>query len=258
MKQNDMTLVEHIEELRKRLAIIVVFFLLALVGSFFLAGPLIEYLQFNDHAENLELNAFKITDPLRIYLQVMMVLSLIITSPVILYQLWAFVSPGLLDQERRATLSYIPFSVALFLSGIAFGYFILFPYAIGFMLQISDSLDIVETIGVTEYFTFLFQMTLPFGAVFQLPVLMLFLTRLGILTPMQMVKMRKYAYFILVVVAAFITPPDIFSHLMVTVPLLLLYEMSIVIARAGYRKFLRAEQQQIIEEQQEEAVLKRK
>ncbi|WP_088008889.1 twin-arginine translocase subunit TatC [Indiicoccus explosivorum] len=256
MKQNDMTLVEHIEELRKRLAIIVVFFLLALVVSFFLSGPLIEYLQFNDHAEDLELNAFKITDPLKIYLEVMLILAAVIISPVILYQVWAFVSPGLHENERKVTLSYIPFSMLLFLGGVAFGYFILFPYAIGFMLRISESLEIVETIGITEYFTFLFQMTLPFGAVFQLPVLMLFLTRLGVLTPMQMIQLRKYAYFILIVIAAFVTPPDIISHLMVTVPLLLLYEASIVIAKVGYRKHLKAEQQQIIEEQQE-AVPKR-
>jgi sec-independent protein translocase protein TatC len=251
MTQNEMTLVEHIGELRKRLTIIVVFFLFALILSFFLAEPLIRYLQFSEEARNLTLNAFKITDPLKIYMQVMFILALIMTSPLIMYQFWAFISPGLHDRERKATLSYIPFSVMLFLGGIAFAYLILFPYVIGFMLNISDNLAIQETIGINEYFQFLFQITLPFGFIFQLPVVMLFLTRLGIITPMMMVKYRKYAYLILITIAAFITPPDVVSHLLVTGPMLLLYEFSIVIAKVGYRKFLKAEQKQALEEQQE-------
>ncbi len=250
MTEKDMTLVEHIGELRKRLTIIVVFFVLALIGSFFIAQPLIEYLQYTEEARDLTLNAFKITDPLKIFMQVTMILALIITSPLIMYQFWAFISPGLLDKERRATLSYIPFSVLLFLGGIAFAYLILFPYVIGFMLNISDNMNIQETIGINEYFQFLFQITLPFGLIFQLPVLMLFLTRLGIITPMLMTKYRKYAYLGLVIIAAFITPPDIVSHMIVTLPLIILYEFSVLIAKVGYRKFLKAEQQHLIEEQE--------
>lgn len=205
-QQNEMTVVEHIGELRKRLTLIVVFFLLALIAGFFLAEPLIRYLQFSEEARNLTLNAFKITDPIKIYMQVMMILALIITSPLIMYQFWAFISPGLSERERKVTLGYIPFSLSLFIGGIAFSYLVLFPYVIGFMLNISENLDIQETIGINEYFQFLFQITLPFGFIFQLPVLMLFLTRLGILTPMMMTKYRKYAYLALVTIAAFITP----------------------------------------------------
>lgn len=179
-QQNEMTVVEHIGELRKRLTLIVVFFLFALIAGFFLAEPLIRYLQFSEEARNLTLNAFKITDPIKIYMQVMMILALIITSPLIMYQFWAFISPGLSDRERKVTLSYIPFSLSLFIGGLAFSYLVLFPYVIGFMLNISENLDIQETIGINEYFQFLFQITLPFGFIFQLPVLMLFLTRLGI------------------------------------------------------------------------------
>ncbi|RNF38940.1 twin-arginine translocase subunit TatC [Planococcus salinus] len=249
MNEKDMTLVEHISELRKRLTLIVVFFLFAILLSFFLAEPLIHYLQYTEEAKNLTLNAFKITDPIKVYMQVMMILALIITSPLIMYQFWAFISPGLHDKERKTTLSYIPFSLLLFVGGIAFSYLVLFPYVIGFMLNISDNLDIQETIGINEYFQFLFQITLPFGFIFQLPVLMLFLTRLGIITPMMMTKYRKYAYLILVIIAAFITPPDIISHLIVTLPLILLYEFSVSIAKIGYRKFLKAEQKQALEEQ---------
>lgn len=243
MSHNEMTIYEHIGELRKRLMFVVVFFMLAFIGSFFLAEPLIRYLQHADEAKELTMNAFRLTDPLKVYLEMMVFISLIITSPLILFQLWSFISPGLLERERTVTLSYIPISLMLFLSGLSFAYFVLFPYVVKFMMNLSMELNIQQVIGINEYFNFLFQLTLPFGFLFQLPVVMLFLTRLGIITPMFMGQMRRYAYFILLVIAAFITPPDIVSHMMVTVPLLLLYEISIWISKIGYKKVLEAEQQ---------------
>jgi len=244
MNQNDMTIFEHINELRKRLLIVVVFFFLAVVGSLFLAEPIIRYLQHADEAQSITMNAFRVTDPLKIYFQMAIILAFIITSPVLLYQLWAFISPGLLERERKVTLGYIPISVLLFLGGLSFSYFILFPYIMHFMIDLSGDLGIEQTIGINEYFQFLFQITIPFGFLFQLPVVTLFLTRLGIVTPMFLAKIRRYAYFALLVIAALITPPDIFSHLIVTVPLCLLYEISIWISRVGYRKVVQAEAEQ--------------
>ncbi|WP_456272653.1 twin-arginine translocase subunit TatC [Bacillus sp. AK031] len=243
MSHNEMTVYEHIGELRKRLMFVVVFFMLAFIGSFFLAEPLIRYLQHADEAKELTMNAFRLTDPLKVYLEMMVFIALIITSPLILFQLWSFISPGLLERERKVTLSYIPISLILFLGGLSFAYFVLFPYVVQFMMNLSDELNIQTVIGINEYFHFLFQLTLPFGFLFQLPVVMLFLTRLGIITPMFMSQMRRFAYFILLVIAAFITPPDIVSHLMVTVPLLFLYEISIWISKIGYKKVLEAEQE---------------
>lgn len=247
MNNNELTIIEHIEELRKRLYIVAVFFVISVVGSFFLAEPLIHFLQFSDEAKQLQLHSFKVTDPVKVYFQVIFILSVIITSPIILYQIWSFISPGLYEKERRVTLSYIPYSVLLFLGGVVFSYEVLFPYIIKFMMQMSVELDVQQTIGINEYFQFLMQITLPFGVIFQLPIVVLFLTRLGIITPMMLAKVRKYAYFILLVIAAIITPPDIMSHMFVTLPLCILYEISILISRAGYRKYLRAEQQRQIE-----------
>lgn len=250
MNEKDLTLIEHIDEIRKRLMILVVFFVIAVVGSFFLAKPLIHFLQYSEEAQSLTLNAFTITDPIMIYLKVIIFISMVITSPVMLYQLWGFVSPGLFEKERKATLSYIPFTFFLFVGGILFSYEVLFPYVMNFMMLLSADLGINQVIGINEYFNFLFQITLPFGIIFQLPIVLLFLTRLGIITPMMMVKVRKYAYFVLFVIAAFITPPDIFSHLIVTLPLFILYEVSIMISKIGYKKYLIAEQQREIEELQ--------
>ncbi|WP_299094352.1 twin-arginine translocase subunit TatC [uncultured Metabacillus sp.] len=236
MKQNEMSVIEHITELRKRLVIVVVFFFIAIVGGFFLSRPIIVYLQHTDEAKNLTLNSFNLTDPLMVYMKFAFIIAFVLTSPVILYQLWSFISPGLYEKERRVTLSYIPMSLGLFLAGISFSYFVLFPFVVDFMEGISQDLEINQVIGIHEYFTFLLQLTIPFGLLFQLPVVIMFLTRLGIVTPMFLSKFRKYAYFVLLVIAALITPPELMSHLMVSIPLFILYEISIWISRITYRK----------------------
>ncbi|MEG0261037.1 MAG: twin-arginine translocase subunit TatC [Lysinibacillus sp.] len=249
MNSNNQTVIEHIEELRKRLYFTVVFFVIAIAGAFFLAEPLIHFLQSSDTAKSLELNAFKITDSIKIYFQMIFYIALLIISPIILYQLWAFVSPGLYEKERKVTLSYIPFAFILFVAGIAFSYFFLFPYILNFMLDLNARLEVAATIGINNYFSFLFQITLPFGFIFQLPIVLLFFARLGILDPQLMVKYRKYAYFGLFVLAAMITPPDLMSHLIVTVPMFVLYEFSVWIAKIGYRKYLKSEEMRLKEEQ---------
>ncbi|HJF33270.1 MAG TPA: twin-arginine translocase subunit TatC [Sporosarcina psychrophila] len=248
MNDKNLTVIEHIDEIRKRLMVIVVFFAVGIVGAFFVAKPLIQFLQNDGEANNIALNAFNVLDPIMIYVKVIIFIAIIVISPVLMYQLWSFVSPGLHETERRATLNYIPFTFLLFVGGIAFSYFVLLPYVMQFMMNLSTELDITQTIGINEYFTFLFQLLIPFGIVFQLPVVLLFLTRLGILNPKTLVKIRKYAYFVLFVIAAFITPPDLLSHMFVTVPLFALYEISIFISRFGHRKYLKAEQQRQFEE----------
>lgn len=246
MNQTELSIIEHIDELRKRLMIIAVFFVVAVIASFFLAQPLIHFLQFSNEAKTLQLHSFKVTDPVNIYFQVIFVLAIVMTSPIILYQLWAFITPGLYPTERKATLRYIPYIVFLFLLGVMFSYKILFPYMIHFMAEMSMDMDIQQTIGINEYFQFLLQLTLPFGVVFELPMVVLFLTRLGIITPHMLSKFRKYAYFILMVIADIITPTDVMSLFIVSIPLCILYEISILISRFGYRKYLKSESEMSI------------
>lgn len=243
MSQNNMTIYDHIEELRKRLMFVAVFFVLAVIVSFFLAQPLIKFIQSADVAQDLTMHAFRVTDSIKIYFQITFVLAFIIISPIILYQLWAFVSPGLLEKERRITLFYIPFAVLLFLGGISFSYFVLLPFVIKFMMNLSTNMNIETVLGINEYFQFIFQITLPFGFLFQMPVLMLFLARLGIVTPDFLSSIRKYAYFVLFIIAAFITPPDLVSHLVTTMPLFILYEISVWLAKIGHKKSIEAHEE---------------
>jgi sec-independent protein translocase protein TatC len=237
MKQQDMSIWAHLEELRRRLFVVLAFFIVALIIGFFISSPLITLLQQTPEAKDLPMNAFKMTDPLRIFMTFTFAIGLVLIFPVVLYQLWAFVKPGLHEKEQKATLAYIPIAFVLFLVGVAFAYFVLFPFILSFMSTMADRLNITEQYGINEYFDFLFQLILPFGALFQLPVVVMFLTRIGLLTPDFLRKIRKYAYFVLLVIAGFITPPDLFSHLMVTVPLLLLYEFSIWLSKLTYRKY---------------------
>lgn len=238
---------EHLEELRKRLLIVMYFFVGALIIGFFLSKPLIYQMQNAPWAESIQMHAFQVTDPLKIYLLVIVIIGLVVALPVIMYQLWAFVAPGLYGNERKLTLSYIPIVMILMLIGMAFGYFVLVPYIIQFTFDLSEEMGIETTIGINQYFGFLFRTVLPFGVIFQMPILVLFLTQLGLLTPMFLKKNRKYAYFILLVIAALIAPPDLMTHIMLTIPMIVLYEISIYISKIGYRRHLKAEQKAIEE-----------
>jgi sec-independent protein translocase protein TatC len=235
MEERQMSVYDHINELRKKIIIVVGFFIVSLIGGLFLAKPLIKLMQV-EVAKEITLNAFRLTDPIKIYMEIAFILAVIVTVPLALYQLWSFVSPGLYEKERKVTLMYIPVSVLLFLVGISFSYFIVFPFIIEFMGRLATDLGIVEVYGINEYFSFLLQIVLPFGFLFQLPVIIMFFTRLGIVTPMFLSSVRRYAYFVLLVVGGLITPPEVLSHIMVTIPLILLYEVSIVISKVAYRK----------------------
>ena len=224
------------------------FFVAALFVGFFFSKPLIYRMQNAPWTENIQMHAFQVTDPLRIYLVVIVIIAFIIILPVILYQLWAFIAPGLYEKERKVTLSYIPIAMVLLLLGMSFAYFIVVPYIIGFTFDLSFEMGIETTIGINEYFAFLFRTVLPFGVIFQLPVIVLFLTQLGIITPMFLKKNRKYAYFIMFVLAALIAPPDLMTHLLLTVPMIILYEISIYVSKIGYRRYLKAEQQLLEDE----------
>lgn len=238
---------EHLDEMRKRILIVMYFFVAAMLVGFFLSKPLIYQMQNAPWTSSVQMHAFQVTDPLKIYLLVIVLIAFVIVLPVILYQLWAFVSPGLHSNERKLTLSYIPIVMVLMLGGMAFGYFVLVPYIIEFTFELSEEMGIATTIGINQYFGFLFRTVVPFGLIFQMPIMVLFLTQLGIITPMFLKQNRKYAYFILLVIAALIAPPDLMTHVMLTIPMILLYEISIYISKIGYKRHLKAEQKAIEE-----------
>ena len=144
MADEEKEFTEHFEELRKRLLIVMYFFVAALFAGFFLSKPLIYQMQNAPWTENVQMHAFQVTDPLKIYLIVIVIIAFIIILPVIMYQLWSFITPGLYENERKVTLLYIPVVVILLLIGMAFSYFIVVPYIIKFTFDLSAEMGIVQ------------------------------------------------------------------------------------------------------------------
>jgi sec-independent protein translocase protein TatC len=238
MQDDAMSLVEHLGELRKRVFWIVLVLILGLIGGFFVAKPILVYLQEASPLVNATWNAFSPWDGLRVYMQISFILALIVTVPAIMYHLWAFVKPGLRKEEQMATLSYIPYAILLFLIGLAFAYWVVFPMAFKFASSLTESLKITETYGITQYFSFMFNILLPISLLFELPVVVMFLTRLRLLNPKRLRKLRRYAYLLLVIISSIVTPPDAISAIIVAIPLIILYEISVMLSSVVYRKQL--------------------
>jgi sec-independent protein translocase protein TatC len=232
----DLPILEHITELRKRVLWSALFFVLAMIVGLIVAIPIIDYLTSVDPVKGMELNAFSPWDGIRIYMQVAVYVSFAISLPFILFQVWLFVKPGLREGEQKASLLYIPAAVLLFVMGLSFAYFIVFPMAFYFTGIITTSLGLVQTYGLAQYFTFMFNIILPVSLMFELPIVVMFLTKLRILNPMRLNRLRRYAYVVLLIVSALITPPDLISALIVCIPMIILYEISLLLSRSIFRR----------------------
>ncbi len=226
----------HLEELRRRLFRCAIAFVLAFVAGMFAAGPILAFLRENGPAAHMALHAFSPWEGIQVYMQVAAVAALILAGPFCGVQLWLFAAPGLRVAERRAALRYIPFSTLLLVAGILFGYFVVFHMAFLFTAGVSNSIQVETLYGIQAYFSFMLNIVVPMGLLFQMPALIIFLTRLGLITPQRLKRVRRYAYMGLIVLGVCITPPDFISDFLLIVPLLSLYEASIICCRLTYRK----------------------
>lgn len=234
MSDKELHLTEHLAELRKRLLITLGTFVVALCGALLYVQPIYEFLT-RDLDDQLQV--LGPTDVIWVYFMIAGVFAIAVTIPVGAYQLWRFVSPGLLPSERNITLAYVPALAVLFVAGLCFGYFIIYPMVLMFLENIAAG-QFITSYTAEKYFRFILHMTIPFGILFEMPAVVMFLTSLGILNPVRMAKMRKMAYLVLTIAAVTITPPDIVSDILVIVPLFLLYEISVGLSRIVYRKRL--------------------
>jgi len=161
--------------------------------------------------------------------------GILFASPFIIYQIWRFVSSGLKYKEKNLAVIFGPVSFLFFLGGAAFGYFIIVPIGIRFLLGFA-TYYLTPMITVSKYISFVGTLTLAFGIIFELPLAILFLTKLGIVTPQFLSYKRKYAIVLIFIVAAILTPPDIVTQCLLAVTLLILYEVAILFSRFTYRK----------------------
>lgn len=232
----DLSLIEHLSELRKRLIIVAIAFVLSLIVGFILSPTVLDFIKNQPSAISIEWNVFALTEGFSIYFKCALIISIMFTLPVILHQIWAFVSPGLTVKEAKETLFYVPLSFVLFTFGLAFSYFIVFPMVIQFMSNINQSIGAIETYGMGQFFTLLFNIILPISIIFDMPVIIMFLTKLGLINPAMLRKARKVSYFILIVVGVSLTPPDFVSDILIIIPLILLFEISILCSHWTFKK----------------------
>ncbi|PTL40288.1 twin-arginine translocase subunit TatC [Alkalicoccus saliphilus] len=235
MNQENMEIVDHLDELRKRIIIILATFIAAFITAFIFVQDIYDWL-----TKDLEMPLAVLgpLDIILIYFSIAAVVSLALAVPVIVLQIWLFVKPGLTPEEQKASLMYIPASFVLFAGGLAFGYFIVIPIVLDFLLNLGAGT--FETMFTADrYFQFVLRMTVPFSILFEMPLVVMFLTSIGVITPHGMHKNRKYAYFAIVIVSVLVSPPDFLSDVLVIVPLIFLYEASISLSRIVYKKRMR-------------------
>lgn len=219
------TLVDHLGELRKQLiksALVFLFFLLVVFSTLNFWFPYI-----------VKGNNLVILGPLEVikfYTSISATLALGLSLPFLIHFIWQFVKPGLEEREARFLGLYSPVMFLLFILGIAFGYFIVNPLSFQFLIGMGmANFDVM--ISANEYIHFLIMTTVPLGLLFEMPIIALFLSSIGVLTSVSMKKVRKWSYLVLAIVSALITPPDFLSQLLVLIPMAGLYEASIFIIK---------------------------
>jgi len=169
------------------------------------------------------------------YIKVALIGGIILAIPVIFYELWMFLAPALFQREKKYIIPFVFFSSILFVAGSLFGYLVVFPYGFKFFIGFATE-DIQALPSVKQYFSFAIRLLLAFGLVFEMPLVVLFMTKIGLVTPDSMKKFRKFAILCSFVLSAILTPPDVATQIMMALPLIILYEISIVISRAVYKK----------------------
>lgn len=239
MEDKELNIIEHLDELRTRLIITV-----AALIIFFIVGFIYVEEIYNWFVRDLEVKLIVLgpSDILWVYFMISSVFAIACTIPVLALQIWLFIRPALKPNERKVTLTYIPSLFLLFIIGLAFGYFVIFPTIMSFLIELGGDM-MANSFTAEKYFRFILNTTIPFGVLFELPVALMFLTSLGILNPYVLSKVRRYAYFVLVVIAVVISPPDFMSDFIVAVPLLVLYEISVNLSKVVYKRKLKKEEQ---------------
>jgi len=238
VKDERQPFLSHLEELRSRLIICAIAVGVGFAISYifskqlfsFLILPLTKVLPDDSRLIFTSLPEMFIT-----YIKVSLVAGIILALPVIFYELWMFLAPALYQRERRYLVPFVLFSSILFVTGSLFGYLIVFPYGFKFFISFATE-DIQALPSVRQYFSFAIRLLLAFGLVFEMPVVVLFLTKIGLITPEAMKKFRKFAILCSFILSAILTPPDVATQIMMALPIIILYEVSIFLSKGVYRK----------------------
>ncbi|MBU2447399.1 MAG: twin-arginine translocase subunit TatC [Bacteroidetes bacterium] len=233
----EMTFLEHLEELRWTLVRAFIGIVLGAILCWVFIDLIIDEILLRPaRINNLKLQNLRPFGQLFLYIQVALIGGFIISLPNVVYQIWKFIEPALKRGEKKYVSLIVIFTSLCFLSGVAFAYFLMLPYALNFAGAFGSA-NITNFFSIEEYFSIIVSVMLLAGIVFELPMLSFFLTKLGILTPKFMRRYRRHSIVVIFILAALLTPTtDPVSQLILAVPLLFLYELSIYISKLSQRK----------------------
>lgn len=220
----NVSVMTHLDELRKRLTVIAVANIGMAMFLFNKASIILDY--FMAINPGMQLVYITPSELLGVYIQLSFIMAVILCSPVNVYQLWAFVEKGLYDREKKYIMTTLILGVFCFLAGVRFCYFMVLPTTLKFFIRIAIS-EVESMISVKSYVSFINVMLLSFGAVFEMPVVVFLLTKLNILKPEFLIKNKGIIIVVIFIVAAIITPPDVISQVMLGIPMVLLLQLSI-------------------------------
>ena len=224
-------LLEHVLALRKLLICCIIAVVVGFALAFYLlSNRLIDFIEAPILARGISIINTSISKPLTTQLKVSLVAGVVCASPYIIFELWRYIKPALYDNEVRLVRSLFVVALFLFLLGVAFCYLCVYDLAISFFVTTADGIS-TPMLDIGEYVDFLFAFLLPFGVVFELPVALFITTRMGLTNGKGLAKARKYVFFGIFVLAAILTPPDVVSQIMLGVPMYLLFEVGILVAR---------------------------
>lgn len=225
------TIIEHLEDLRKSIIIILIAIVVAAVLSFSYSEQILKIIMTPLSSYHQKLIVTGVTEAFMVKLQLSFLAGFILAFPVVVWALWRFVKPALYPQERKYVYILLPVMIILFAGGVLFAYFGVLRLILGFLIYIAGT-NLETMFKVDQYVSFVLAFTIPFGLVFELPVVVFFLSKLGIVTYEKMARNRKYALLVIVILAAALTPgPDPFSQMLMAGPVYILYEISVWVAK---------------------------
>jgi sec-independent protein translocase protein TatC len=233
-----MSLLEHLEELRHRILISIGAVFVTFIGCWYFSPQIFHWLeqpilQFLPKGEKLAFTG--LVDPFMLYIKVALLAGIFVASPILLLQLWLFLRPGLYKSERRLALPFILFTTLFFLAGGYFGYRIAFPMVVRFLLTVGK--DFKQVVTIQAYFGMMSKVLLGLGLVFELPILIFFLARIGLVTAGMLLRWFRWAILLIFIIAAIITPtPDVATQTVFAVPMIVLYLLGVIIAALFGRK----------------------
>ncbi len=261
MTKNNLTFIEHLDELRKHLFRAVIAVLLLMIFCFICKDLLFQHLIFGPQDKDFlsykvlcfisrflssgdacnnnysfEIVNLSMTGQFLMHLKVSLYAGLILAFPYILYEAWLFIKPGLYKKEKKASIYFLLYGSLLFIIGVLFSYFIVSPISMQFLTNYSLSPEIKNTISLESYISFLSSITFAGGLMFELPLVIYFLAKIGLVTDKTLISFRRHSLIIILFISALITPPDISSQLILSLPLFILYELSIKIAKKTSKK----------------------